>query len=173
MEYVGFEPKEFDEGLERLDHVLAAHPPTSLRDSRLIRDPAAIAQLWLLREKAVGLLAKLDGQRQGIPFIGDTAVPPERLAAYVGELCGLSDGGGLQYGMSGHADVGCLHVRPFIDMKRPEEEALVRPLSDAVAAMTKRYGGLLWGEHGRGFRGEYSPTFFGPMSCCRFGGHRV
>ncbi|EHG00984.1 hypothetical protein i01_02221 [Escherichia coli cloneA_i1] len=34
-------------------------------------------------------------------------------------------------------------------------------LSDDVVALTAKYGGLLWGEHGKGFRAEYSPAFFG------------
>ena len=62
----------------------------------------------------------------------------------------------------GHADVGCLHVRPTLDMADPADAALIRGITDEVAALTKRYGGLLWGEHGRGYRGEYSPLFFGP-----------
>jgi FAD/FMN-containing dehydrogenase/Fe-S oxidoreductase len=133
-----------------------------LVDWNVVRDPAVIAQLWALREKSVGLLARLGGGRQGAPFVEDTAVPPERLADYVAEFRDLLDRHGLSYGMFGHADVGCLHVRPFLDMKDPAQAALIRPISDSVAALTKRYGGLLWGEHGRGFRGEYSPTFFGP-----------
>ena len=88
-------------------------------------------------------------------------MPPESLPAYVREFRALLDGHGLDYGMFGHADVGCLHVRPVLDMRNPAHAALIRPLSDAVAALTKRFGGLIWGEHGRGFRGEYSPLFFG------------
>ena len=61
----------------------------------------------------------------------------------------------LQYGMFGHVDAGVLHVRPILDMKDPVQAALVRPMSDAVAALTQRYGGLLWGEHGKGLRSEY------------------
>ncbi|OWK19964.1 hypothetical protein AJ88_34950 [Mesorhizobium amorphae CCBAU 01583] len=89
-------------------------------------------------------------------------MPPEKLADFVAEFRALLDSHGLIYGMFGHADVGCLHVRPALDMKDPADAALIRPISDAVAALTKKYGGLLWGEHGRGFRGEYSPFFFGP-----------
>lgn len=88
-------------------------------------------------------------------------MPPEKLAEFVAEFRAILDGHGLIYGMFGHADVGCLHVRPALDMKDPADAALIRPVSDAVAALTKKYGGLLWGEHGRGFRGEYSPFFFG------------
>lgn len=132
-------------------------------DMRIVRDDTAIGQLWTLREKSVGLLARLGGARQGIPFVEDTAVPPEKLADFVAEFRALLDGHGLNYGMFGHADVGCLHVRPFLDLRDPTQAALIRPISDEVARLTKSYGGLLWGEHGRGYRGEFSPLFFGSL----------
>lgn len=49
-------------------------------------------------------------------FVEDTAVPPEALADYVSEFRAILDRYDLSYGMFGHADVGCLHVRPFLDM---------------------------------------------------------
>ena len=161
VEYAGSSIRQVDEGLARLQKLLD-RPSVGMIDVRMVRDPAVIARLWTLREKSVGLLGRLGGGKQGIPFVEDTAVPPNKLADYVAEFRALLDAHDLQYGMFGHADVGCLHVRPFLDMKDPAQAALVRPISDGVAALVKRYGGLLWGEHGRGFRGEYSPFFFGP-----------
>ncbi len=120
-----------------------------------------IAACWDLRKAGVGLLGKLPGARKPVPFIEDTVVPPEHLAAYVVELRALLDSHGLRYGMFGHVDVGCLHVRPALDLTDPHDVAKIRPLSDAVAALTLKYGGLLWGEHGKGFRGEYLPLFVG------------
>ena len=63
--------------------------------------------------------------------------------------------------MFGHVDVGCIHVRPALDLKVPEDEALIRELSDKVVALVRKYGGVMWGEHGKGFRSEYTPVFFG------------
>ncbi len=65
--------------------------------------------------------------------------------------------------MFGHVDAGVLHVRPALDLKDPRQAALVRPISDQVAALTQKYGGLLWGEHGKGVRSEYAPAFFGDL----------
>jgi len=65
--------------------------------------------------------------------------------------------------MFGHVDAGVLHVRPAIDMKDPEQEKLIRAVSDEVAVLTLKYGGLLWGEHGKGIRSEYAPKFFGAL----------
>lgn len=120
----------------------------------------AMTALWSLRARAVGLLGGLEGGRRGIPFVEDAAVPPEYLPAFIREFRALLDSYHLQYGMFGHADVGCLHVRPLLDMRQAQDQALIRPISDGVAHLAKKYGGLLWGEHGKGFRGEYVPFFF-------------
>jgi FAD/FMN-containing dehydrogenase/Fe-S oxidoreductase len=162
VEFVGASAAEVEQQVARLDALLADGSERAI-DWAVVTDAATVAQLWTLREKAVGLLGRLGGTRQGTAFVEDTAVPPEKLADYVAEFRALLDGHGLAYGMFGHADVGCLHVRPALDMKNPHDAALIRPISDGVAALTKKYGGLLWGEHGRGFRGEYSPFFFGPV----------
>lgn len=159
-EYVGYSRHEVEQGIARLMTVLG-EAQSSLIDYKPLFEPDIIARIWTLRERSVGLLARVGGGRQGIPFVEDTAVPPDCLADYVRDFRSLLDGHGLDYGMFGHADVGCLHVRPFLDMKDPDQAALIRPVSDGVAELTKRYGGLLWGEHGRGYRGEYSPLFFG------------
>ena len=34
---------------------------------------------------------------------------------------------------------------------------MIREVTDAVVGLTQKYGGLLWGEHGKGVRSEYSP----------------
>ncbi len=123
--------------------------------------PADIAACWDLRKAGVGLLGALPGARKPLPFVEDTVVPPEHLAAYVREFRALLDAHGLRYGMFGHVDVGCLHVRPALDLTDPLDEAKVRQITDAVVALTQKYGGLLWGEHGKGFRGEYLPLYLG------------
>ncbi|TDB04713.1 FAD-binding and (Fe-S)-binding domain-containing protein [Halomonas marinisediminis] len=123
----------------------------------------AITRVYAMRKRAVGLLGNVQGEKRPLPFVEDTAVPPEHLADYIAEFRALLDARGLEYGMFGHVDAGVLHVRPALDMKDPAQAALVRELSDEVAALTKKYGGLLWGEHGKGVRSEYAPAFFGPL----------
>ncbi|WP_064702748.1 D-2-hydroxyglutarate dehydrogenase YdiJ, partial [Halomonas caseinilytica] len=123
----------------------------------------AITRVYAMRKRAVGLLGNVQGEKRPIPFVEDTAVPPEHLADYIAEFRALLDAHDLDYGMFGHVDAGVLHVRPAIDMKDPAQERLIREISDAVAALTQRYGGLLWGEHGKGVRSEYAPAFFGAL----------
>lgn len=118
--------------------------------------------IWELRKKSVGLISKKqDGTRRPIPFIEDTAVPPEQLASYMAELKTLLDQYKLIYGMYGHVDAGCIHVRPALDMKIQQDEKLIRELTNQVVILTKKYGGVLWGEHGQGFRTEYAEQYFG------------
>lgn len=122
-----------------------------------------VQKIWNMRKKAVGLLGNAEGEARPIPFVEDTCVPPENLADFILEFRELLDSHGLMYGMFGHVDAGVLHVRPAIDMKDPEQEKLVRVISDKVADLTYKYHGLLWGEHGKGLRSEYAPTFFGDL----------
>ncbi|WGI25263.1 FAD-binding and (Fe-S)-binding domain-containing protein [Halomonas alkaliantarctica] len=122
-----------------------------------------IQKVYGMRKRSVGLLGNVQGEKRPIPFVEDTAVPPEHLAEFIAEFRAALDARGLSYGMFGHVDAGVLHVRPAIDMKDPEQEKLIRAVSDEVAALTQKYGGLLWGEHGKGVRSEYSPTFFGEL----------
>ena len=128
--------------------------------------PAAVERIWGMRKKAVGLLGAMQGGRRPIPFVEDTAVPPEHLADYIAEFRAALDRRGLVYGMFGHVDAGVLHVRPAIDMTDPAQEPLIRAITDEVAALTQKYGGVLWGEHGKGVRSEYAPAFFGPLYPC-------
>lgn len=123
----------------------------------------AVNKIWGMRKKAVGLLGGAAGEARPIPFVEDTAVPPENLADFIFEFRQLLDENNLAYGMFGHVDAGVLHVRPAIDMKDPVQEKLVRVISDKVAELTHKYNGLLWGEHGKGVRSEYAPKFFGEL----------
>ncbi|WP_067864881.1 D-2-hydroxyglutarate dehydrogenase YdiJ [Neptuniibacter marinus] len=119
-----------------------------------------INKVWAMRKKSVGLLGNAKGQERPIPFVEDTAVPPENLADFIMEFRKVLDDRELAYGMFGHVDAGVLHVRPAIDMKDERQESLIREVTDQVVALTVKYKGLLWGEHGKGVRSEYSPEFF-------------
>jgi len=128
---------------------------------QLTSDARAISQIYAMRKKAVGLLGNAKGQRKPLPFAEDTAVPPENLADFIMEFRALLDSEHLSYGMFGHVDAGVLHVRPALDMCDIQDEQLLRKVSDGVVALTAKYGGLMWGEHGKGYRSEYGPAFFG------------
>jgi FAD/FMN-containing dehydrogenase/Fe-S oxidoreductase len=130
---------------------------------QVIEHEPARRALWEVRERAVGLLGNMPGDRQPVAFVEDCAVPPERLPEFVREFRAILDRHGLASGMYGHVDAGCLHVRPALDLRDEADERLVREIADEVAALTHRLGGVLWGEHGKGFRSRFNEGFFGPV----------
>lgn len=163
VEFSGNEPEEVDARVaEFLEHLHRDSSVTRLGHT-LATGRAAVSRIYAMRKRAVGLLGNVEGEIRPQPFVEDTAVPPENLADFITEFRALLDSHGLTYGMFGHVDAGVLHVRPALDMKDPLQAAKVRPISDAVAQLTQRYGGLLWGEHGKGVRSEYAPAFFGAL----------
>ncbi len=164
VEFAGDDEALIDQRVEalcaRLDEFMAQEQG-GIIGWQVCRDLAGVERIYAMRKKAVGLLGNAKGLAKPIPFAEDTCVPPEHLADYIAEFRALLDGHGLSYGMFGHVDAGVLHVRPALDMCDPQQEVLMKRISDEVVALTARYGGLLWGEHGKGFRAEYSPAFFG------------
>ncbi|MGP3594153.1 D-2-hydroxyglutarate dehydrogenase YdiJ [Vagococcus sp. WN89Y] len=164
VEFAGDDQPMIDAQVEslcqRLD-TLMANGEGGVIGWQVCEDLAGIERIYAMRKKAVGLLGNAKGLAKPIPFAEDTCVPPEHLAEYIVEFRALLDSHGLSYGMFGHVDAGVLHVRPALDMCDPQQEILMKTLSDEIVALTTKFGGLLWGEHGKGFRAEYSPAFFG------------
>ncbi|MGO8064022.1 FAD-binding and (Fe-S)-binding domain-containing protein [Rhizobium leguminosarum] len=164
VEFVGGTVEEVEKPLALLVAALEAEGGVAGRLGFTIADgEASVQRIWQMRKRAVGLLGNMQGDKRPIAFVEDTAVPPENLADFIAEFRALLDRRGLDYGMFGHVDAGVLHVRPAIDMKVPGQEKLIRDITDEVANLTLKYGGLLWGEHGKGVRSEYSPLFFGTL----------
>lgn len=149
-----------------LDDLISTQPELGVIGYQVCRDAGSIQTIYAMRKKAVGLLGATKGRRKPVAFAEDTAVPPENLADFIAEFRAILDSYELHYGMFGHVDAGVLHVRPALDMTDPEDEVLLRQISDQVAALTAKYGGLMWGEHGKGYRSEYAPSFFGDELYC-------
>lgn len=119
------------------------------------------ASLWQIRAASVGLLGAARGTRKPIAFVEDCVVPLGNLASFVTDFSSLMDEFGLEYGIYGHADVGCLHVRPALDLGDRHDRGLIDLLSHKVFALTSKHGGIFWGEHGKGVRGAFLAEFVG------------
>ncbi len=163
LEYSGDEPIETDP----IEAALAATGRS--RAVRIVHDAEQQAAAWKVRADAVGLLAKVATGGPGstarpTAFVEDCAVPVAEMGAFIAGFRDILDGHGLTYGMFGHADVGCVHVRPALDLTDPRHERLVRRLTDEVVALVAAHGGVLWGEHGRGFRGDTVESFLDPAT---------
>jgi FAD/FMN-containing dehydrogenase/Fe-S oxidoreductase len=163
VEFTGDNLDQLQKKISQLINIIESnkHQPQQATGYYWAQNGEEIANLWALRKKGVGLLGNKQGERKPIPFIEDTAVPPSLLFSYIREFKALLTEYHLDYAMYGHVDVGCLHVRPALDMKVPQDETLIRELSDRVVALVRKYGGVMWAEHGKGFRSEYTPIFFG------------
>ncbi len=159
VEFVSENPQKLQGTVEQLRQQLDIIP-TAIGYYQA-RSAEEINHLWELRKRGVGLLGNRPGKRKPIAFIEDTAVPPVNLADYVQEFKALLNRYNLDYAMFGHVDVGCLHVRPALNLQVPEDEVLIREISDRVVTLVRKYGGVMWAEHGRGFRSEYTTLFFG------------
>ena len=147
--------EQVEELTKGLDATIASDNTGGVIGYQVTSDLGSINKLYAMRKKAVGLLGNTDGSQKPLAFAEDTAVPPENLADFIAEFRALLDSYNLHYGMFGHVDAGVLHVRPALDMCDPEQEKLLRTLSDKVVKLTAKYGGLMWGEHGKGYRSEY------------------
>ncbi|MDV7104308.1 FAD-binding and (Fe-S)-binding domain-containing protein [Vibrio sp. TH_r3] len=149
-----------DSLVEQLE-VMMANQENGVIGYQVCDDLASIGRIYGMRKKAVGLLGATKGRAKPVAFTEDTCVPPENLADFIVEFRQLLDSKGLYYGMFGHVDTGVLHVRPALDLCDPLQENLMQEISDRVVALVAKYGGLMWGEHGKGYRSEYGPAFFG------------
>ena len=118
--------------------------------------------VWDVRKAGLGLIRNLPGNAQPVNLIEDCAVAVEDLPDYIAELEILLKGKGLHYSMYAHAGAGELHVEPMIDLKTSAGNALFREVLMETAALVKKYGGSLSGEHGDGrLRGEFIPFMVG------------
>ncbi len=144
-----------------LDPVIAALDATGRSHAHKIIDAAVDQQrVWKVRADAVGLVAKVavgGPERSARPtaFVEDCAVSVEQMASFISAFRRILDDAGLTYAMFGHADVGCVHVRPALDLTDPVHRDLVLVVTEQVTALVREHGGLVWGEHGRGFRGAH------------------
>ncbi|USD42270.1 FAD-binding oxidoreductase [Vibrio sp. SCSIO 43135] len=164
VEYAGQDEAEVAEQVAaltaKLEEMVKANQ-SGIIGYQVCSDLASIGRIYNMRKKAVGLLGAAKGRAKPVAFAEDTCVPPENLADFIAEFRELLDGKKLNYGMFGHVDAGVLHVRPALDLCDPQQEALMHEVSDEVVKLVAKYGGLMWGEHGKGFRSEYGPEFFG------------
>ncbi|PYM65109.1 MAG: oxidoreductase [Candidatus Rokuibacteriota bacterium] len=113
-------------------------------------DPAEQQSIWKLRKAGLGLLLGMKGDKKPIAFVEDTAVAPEHLAEFVPrfrEIFAKHDAIGAYYG---HCSVGCLHIRPVIDLKIPRGLEQVRAIADEITGLVLDFGGTISSEHGDG-----------------------
>jgi FAD/FMN-containing dehydrogenase/Fe-S oxidoreductase len=126
-------------------------------------DPAEQQSIWKLRKAGLGLLLGKKGDKKPIAFVEDTAVDPAKLPAFIArfrEILGRHDAAAGYYG---HCSVGCLHIRPLINLKDAAEIRKMQTIAEEITALVLEFQGALSGEHGDGrARSPFNETLYGP-----------
>ena len=103
------------------------------------------------------------GDAKPIAFVEDTAVDPERLPEFYDRFRAIVERQGVAAACYGHADVGCLHIRPIINVKTGEGVETLRSIAREVSDLVVEFGGAMSGEHGDGLaRSLWNRKLFGP-----------
>ena len=120
-------------------------------------------KVWDVRKAGLGLMMSIPGDAKPIPFVEDTAVSPEVLPEFVKRFDSIVRKHGTEAGYYGHASVGCLHIRPLINLKNQEGIDRMVAIADEISDLVLEFGGSLSGEHGDGLvRSGYNKKMFGP-----------
>ena len=118
--------------------------------------------VWEVRKSGLNIMMSMKTSGKPISFIEDCAVRLEDLADYTTRLTEVFE----KYGANGtwyaHASVGCLHVRPVLNLKTEDDTKKMRAIAEAAFAMVREYKGSHSGEHGDGLvRSEFHEPMFG------------
>lgn len=117
---------------------------------------------WNIRRASLGLLMGVTGRRKPVTFIEDSAVPVSALAEFVSEAQQLMAQHATECVYYGSVSMGLIHLRPLLDLKDPDDVALLRTLAQAVAALLRRHHGTLSAKHGDGIvRGRFVRELLG------------
>jgi Fe-S oxidoreductase len=119
-------------------------------------------KIWILRKAGLGLLGNLPGDEKAVPVIEDTAVDVNDLPHYIADFNRILEKYELHAVHYAHAGSGELHLRPIINLKTVEGNALFKIIAEEIATLVKKYNGSLSGEHGDGrLRGEFIKQMVG------------
>ncbi|MDR7500253.1 MAG: FAD-binding oxidoreductase, partial [Armatimonadota bacterium] len=125
-------------------------------------DPADQENIWRVRKAGQGLLQGVKGDSKPITFVEDTAVAPAHLAAYMRRFREILDRHGVPAAFYAHASVGCIHVRPLINLKDRQQIETMKAIAREVGELVIEFGGAMSGEHGDGLvRSWFVERFFG------------
>jgi FAD/FMN-containing dehydrogenase/Fe-S oxidoreductase len=125
-------------------------------------DAAFQADIAAVREAGLNIMMSMKGDGKPVSFIEDCAVDLEDLADYTERLNDVFQKHGTKGTWYAHASVGCLHVRPVLNMKDPKDVATMRAVAEECFSLVREYKGSHSGEHGDGLaRSEFHETMFG------------
>ena len=125
-------------------------------------DPDFQKAIWEVRKSGLNIMMSMKGDGKPISFIEDCAVRLEDLADYTDRLTEVFRKHGTTGTWYAHASVGCLHVRPILNLKSEIDVGKMRAIAEEAFAMVRQYKGSHSGEHGDGLvRSEFHQLMFG------------
>ena len=167
VEYAGHDASDIDRGFAELRRVLSDQPVQAILETR---DPQQCEWIWSVRKLAVPLLLAMPGRRKPLTFVEDTAVSPEQLPEFVARFQDILARHGTDASFYGHASVGCLHIRPRLDLHTRQGRRDLASIADQVVDLVLEFGGALSGEHGDGLcRSAFNERLFGKDIYSAFG----
>jgi FAD/FMN-containing dehydrogenase/Fe-S oxidoreductase len=161
VEFHGDEDAPLATRLDELEELMGdlGYPNAVVRaaDTAFQNDIAAV------REAGLNIMMSMKGDAKPVSFIEDCAVDLEDLADYTERLNAVFEKHGTKGTWYAHASVGCLHVRPVLNLKNPKDVATMRAVAEECFALVREYKGSHSGEHGDGLaRSEFHEPMFGP-----------
>jgi FAD/FMN-containing dehydrogenase/Fe-S oxidoreductase len=127
-----------------------------------IEDPVLQTAITNLRQSGLNIMMSMKSAGKPVSFVEDCAVPLEHLAEYTDRLSQIFEKHGTRGTWYAHASVGCLHVRPVLNLKLDQDVKAMRAIAEEAFDMVKAYKGSHSGEHGDGIsRSEFHEKMFG------------
>jgi len=161
VEYAGDTPAEVKGKVDALEARRAAGRFGYA--SHIALDAAEQQSIWKLRKAGLGLLLGTKGESKPIAFIEDTAVDPKHLPVFVPRFRDIMAKHGAQGAYYGHCSVGCLHIRPLVNLKTARGLQQVRTMAEEIFDLVLEYEGAISSEHGDGrARSPFLERVFGP-----------
>jgi FAD/FMN-containing dehydrogenase/Fe-S oxidoreductase len=125
-------------------------------------EPAFQQAVWNVRKEGLNIMMSMKGDGKPISFIEDCAVSLDDLADYTERLTAVFAKHGTYGTWYAHASVGCLHVRPVLNLKQELDVRKMRAIAEEAFAIVREYKGSHSGEHGDGLvRSEFHEAMFG------------
>ncbi len=127
-----------------------------------VRDPALQGALGEVRKGGLNIMMSMKSAGKPVSFVEDCAVPLEHLAEYTARLTEIFESHGTSGTWYAHAAVGCLHVRPILNLKLDKDLSAMRSIAEEAFELVRRFKGSHSGEHGDGIvRSEFHEAMFG------------
>ena len=125
--------------------------------------PEEVKAIWGVRKAGLGLLLGTKGDKKPIAFVEDAAVEPSKLPEFIKRFRAIVSGHDTVAGYYGHCSVGCMHIRPLINLKEESEKQKMVSIAEAVLELVLEFDGAMSGEHGDGLaRSHFNARLFGP-----------